>query len=185
MFSKAKRSNPTSGENRITLASPLSTTMRMPSRVSDVSATLVDKMILRLVPGSIALAWSSSVIPPNSCMTSQSRPSRVCERASNVRWISPIPGKNASTSPSFISATSRIASTMRSERLSSGLVGRYRMATGKFGDSTRTMGAPSNCDWIKWESIVADMMTIFKSSRNACCTRLNIPSSKSESSDLS
>ena len=89
-------------------ASPASITATTPSMVTEVSATLVDRITLRRPPGSgrTARFWSGSDISPWSGTTANRSPGSASPSASAARRISPAPGRNTSRSPS---GSSRIA----------------------------------------------------------------------------
>ena len=82
-------------------ARPASITATTPSMVTDVSATLVDRITLRRPPGSgrTARFWSGSDISPCSGTTAKRSPASASPSASAARRISPAPGRKTSRSP--------------------------------------------------------------------------------------
>ena len=141
----SRRGSPDHGEWEATRASPESTTAVTPSMVTEVSATLVERITLRRGPGRTARSCSSGERSPWSGRTSS--PSRAAKEAQAcaARRISAIPGRKTSTSPSGVSVTTRrtveaTRSSSRSSRAASAGE-RCSTATSKSRPSERTDGA--------------------------------------------
>ena len=136
---------PVRGSNRGTRARPASTTMRTPSTVSDDSAMSVLSTTRRRPAGDgrSARSWSASGSAPASGRTSTWSGSASLSSAS-TRRISPMPGRNASTSP----GSSRSARAIRSAIACSVRAcfggGAQRSSTGCIRPSLATTGQPSS-----------------------------------------
>ena len=134
IFSTSSVLMPRLGSNFACRARPASTTMVTPSMVSEVSATLVETMILRAAVRATALSCASGGSSPCSGSTTQPLSARCSASACNVRPISYAPGKNTKKSPSVCPATrahSRAATSHTGSFSKLTALGRYSIATGK------------------------------------------------------
>ncbi len=159
---------PAPGSNRARRARPASTTTRISSMVSEVSAIAVAKTTLRPCgAGAIAARWAEKSIAPNSGCRLMPAPRRGRSSAS-VRRISPSPGKNTSTPPwvSAMACTTRSAVACSSRAVRGRGWGSQCRSTGWLRPCEVIMGAP-----IIWAtgaaSSVADMTNKCRSSRSA------------------
>ena len=166
-----RRVMPVRASKRGARASPESTTTRTPSTVSDVSAMSVLSTTRRRPgrDGASARSWSASESAPASGYTSTSGPTTPT-RADCVRMISPIPGRNTSTSPGS-SRSARwtaavVASSMRSRRCR----GTHLMSTGCIRPSLAITGASPSTPTRAAVSGVADIARMRRSGRSVAAT---------------
>ena len=92
-------SMPRRGSKLASRARPASITVRTPSMVSEVSATLVETMIFGRLPGETAASWAAGGRPPWSGKMSWLRVKDEFSSVSTVLRISCMPGRKHSTSP--------------------------------------------------------------------------------------
>ncbi len=146
-------------------ASPLSTTAVTPGTVTLVSATLVERMILRCEAGASARSCSSAGRSPCRGSTSRRRCAASSATASPAWRISAAPGRNTRTSP-LVSATVslRTAAATCSERRCGSGRSACSTATSKRRPSLRTMAHP-RCAATGPASSVADMTSTLRSGR--------------------
>ena len=175
---------PRRGSMRKMRARPLSTTMRTPGMVIDVSATLVATITLRRprAAGATAASWRSGGMLPCSGTTSKDAPPATprssARTASTVRSISNAPGMKTSASPSWPSSTSR--RTARAARSQTGTPcspASLRTATGYARPSAVTTGAARYAAACA-ASIVALIAATIRSARRSRAARTT-PSARS------
>ena len=162
---------PRFASKRACRASPQSITAVTPSMVSEVSATLVETMILRACVLATARSCCSGGNSPCSGKLTNSRSPRPPWIACSVRLISYAPGMNTSMSPSVSPATrshSRAATSHTGSWSKFGERCRYSIATGKLRPcETSTSHGARYCRSIPASS-VADITMIFRSGRVVC-----------------
>ena len=160
---------PDPGSNRARRARPQSTTTRMSSIVSDVSAIDVASTSLRPVAaGAMAARCALNGIDPCSGHSTTSSGSAGV-RAAATRDISPAPGRNTSTPPAVSSSARRTrpAHCVTNRVSFGGGVSSQRVSTGNACPSERTVGAPPISAATGAVSSVADIARRIRSSRSA------------------
>ncbi len=137
--------SPVQGEWRATRARPESITATTPSMVTEVSATLVERITLGRSPRRMARSCSRGGRSPWSVTSARPARSATGAHASRARRISPAPGRKTSTSPSSPPLTRRFSAdaTCCSRRRSSG-ASRCVISTGWARPSTSMAGASRN-----------------------------------------
>ncbi len=142
--------------------------MVTPSMVSEVSATLVETMILRSRVRATARSCASGGSSPCRGNTTQPFSSRRPPSACTVRPISYAPGMNTKKSPSVCPATrahSRAATSHTGSLSKFTVFGRYSIATGKLRPSEVRISQGARYSASTCASSVADITTIFRSGR--------------------
>ncbi len=177
----ARRGSPDHGDWLATRARPLSITAVTPSMVTELSATLVDRITLRRSAGCTARSCSAAGRSPCSGRTSRPAPSAIRSIARLARRISAAPGRNTSTSPSSPSPTSFSSAEATCRSSGSADAGVYAIEVSNRRPSDRSTAQPPRYAATGVDSMVADITIRRSSGRAVLCNRRRSASARSPS----